>query len=56
MEEVEIPEEVLKLAEERKVARDNKDWEKADRLRDQIKEKGFEVKDIGDEFELTRLL
>jgi len=31
--------------EQRKIARDNKDWAKSDELRDLIKEKGYIVKD-----------
>ena len=41
----EIPEEILKLVEERNVARKNKDWAKSDELRDIIQEKGYIVKD-----------
>ena len=41
----EIPEEILKLAEERKTARENKNWQESDRLRDLINEKGYEIKD-----------
>lgn len=37
--------EVKKLLDEREVARKNKDWKKADELRDQILKLGFEVKD-----------
>ena len=40
-----IPENVQKLMDERKLARENKDWKKADELRDQIIALGFEVKD-----------
>ena len=36
---------IQKLIAERKTARENKDWKKADGLRDQIIELGFEVKD-----------
>ena len=43
--EIEIPEEVLKLVEARKQARQEKNWAESDRLRDLIKEKGYEVKD-----------
>ena len=42
---IEIPEEILILVEERKKARENKDWQESDRLRDIIKEKGYSVKD-----------
>ena len=41
----EIPQEILDLAEQRKIARENKDWAKSDELRDLINEKGYEVKD-----------
>jgi cysteinyl-tRNA synthetase len=40
-----IPEEVKKLAEERRLARMNRDWALSDKLRDEIKEKGFLVED-----------
>lgn len=41
----EIPEEVKELAKKRRLARENEDYEKADKLREQIKEKGFVVED-----------
>ncbi len=44
-EEVEIPDKVKKLVEEREKARENKDWEKADELREKIKDLGFYVND-----------
>ena len=47
-EEIEIPEDVLQLVEERKQARKEKNWAESDRLRDLIKEKGYEVKDTKD--------
>jgi cysteinyl-tRNA synthetase len=53
-EEVEIPEEVLKLAKERDVARKDKDWGKSDLLRDRINGLGFVVKDKGEGFELSK--
>ncbi len=40
-----IPENIQKLMDERATARQNKDWKKADELRDQIIKLGFEVKD-----------
>ena len=51
--EVKIPKEVLDLVEKRKQARQEKNWEESDRLRDLIKEKGYEVKDTKDGMELT---
>ncbi len=47
-----IPEEILKLMEERKIARDNKNWKESDRLRDLIKSKGYEIKDTKDGMEV----
>ena len=44
-EKQEIPEEIQKLLEERKIARENKDWELSDKIRDIIKEKGYIIKD-----------
>ncbi len=44
-EEQEIPQEVLDLMEERKIARQNKDWEKADAIREKIRNMGYEVRD-----------
>ena len=44
-EKKEIPEEIIKLAEERQKARENKDWAESDRLRDEIISKGFSIKD-----------
>lgn len=41
----EIPEEILMLAEQRKEAKRRKDFTKADRIRELIKEKGFEILD-----------
>lgn len=44
-EDLEVPEEVGKLVDEREVARGEKNWGKADELRDRILEMGFVVKD-----------
>lgn len=40
-----IPEEIIKLAEEREIARKNKNWTTADYFRNSIKEKGYNIKD-----------
>jgi cysteinyl-tRNA synthetase len=42
----EIPEEIRKLSEERKTARENKDFPKSDELRKIIEEKGYIVEDL----------
>ena len=44
-ENIEIPEEVLELVKKRKKAREEKDWDLSDELRDKIKGKGYVVKD-----------
>ncbi|MFH0840565.1 MAG: cysteine--tRNA ligase [bacterium] len=41
----EIPEEIQKLVAERQIARDNKDWDKADEIRKQVDELGYLVED-----------
>lgn len=41
----EIPQEILDLLEQRKIARQNKDWVKSDELRDLIYQKGYDIKD-----------
>lgn len=47
-EKIELPEEIIKLLEERKIARENKNWAESDRIRDELKEKGYQVKDTKD--------
>ena len=44
--ELEIPQDVLEMIEERKIARQNKDWAKADELREKIRGMGYEVRDV----------
>ncbi|MBR2223438.1 MAG: hypothetical protein IJ973_03845 [Christensenellaceae bacterium] len=50
-----IPEEIKKLAEERAAARKNRDWARADALRDEIKAKGYELKDSKDGVQITKI-
>ncbi len=45
IEKQEIPEEIKQLLEERKNAREQKDWKKSDEIRDILKQKGYIVKD-----------
>ena len=52
--EKEIPEEILMLVDERKVARENKNWEESDRLRNLINEKGYSIKDTKDGMEISK--
>ncbi len=51
---IEIPEEVKKIAEKRKIARHEKDFQKSDQLRDQIAEMGYIVEDLKDNEYLIR--
>ena len=44
--EQEMPQDVLEMIEERKIARQNKDWAKADELREKIRGMGYEVRDV----------
>jgi cysteinyl-tRNA synthetase len=44
----EIPENILTLLEERKQAREHKDWKKSDTLRDTLEEQGYTIKDTND--------
>ncbi len=43
-----IPEEIIALSEAREEARKNKEWEKADALRQEIESRGFEIQDSSD--------
>ena len=47
-EKIKIPKEVKKLVKKREQARQEKNWQESDRLRDKIKELGFEVEDMAD--------
>ena len=53
--EEEIPQEILDLVEQRKIARQERNWEESDRLRDLITEKGYSVKDTKDGVEVSKL-
>ena len=49
------PDEVVALAEERLLAKQQKDWAKADELRGKIKEMGYSVLDSKEGYELKKL-
>lgn len=55
-EDNEIPSKIVKLAEERVIARKAKDFKRADQLRDEIKEKGYVVEDTASGFTLKKEL
>ena len=50
-----IPEEILKLVQERKIARENKDWAKSDELRNLIRSKGYEIKDTKEGTQIDKI-
>ena len=52
-EEFEIPEEIMKIVEERKQARIEKNWNKSDELRDKLISLGYNVKDSSDGMKIT---
>ena len=53
--EIEIPDEIKSLIEQRKVARENKDWALSDKIRDELKEKGYIVKDTKNGMEIEKI-
>jgi len=53
--EVEIPEEILDLLEKRNLARKEKNWQEADRLRNEIFEKGYTIKDTQEGAKLEKI-
>ncbi len=50
-----IPADILYLAEQRETARKQKNWKESDRLRDEIKAKGYSIDDSKDGFVLKKL-
>ncbi len=52
---VDTPAEILALAQERWEAKQSKNWSKADELRDNLLQKGWQVSDKKDGFDLTKL-
>jgi cysteinyl-tRNA synthetase len=54
-EKLEVPVGVLKLVKDREKARVEKDWAKADKLRDEIAKKGFKVDDSNDGSKVSKM-
>ena len=50
----EIPQEILNLVKLRQQARENKDWEKSDELREIIQNKGYEIKDTKEGMDIKK--
>lgn len=53
-ESLDIPKEIIALAEERKLAKKARDFAKADVLRDEISSKGYAIKDTREGYEITK--
>ena len=53
--EICLPEEIQKMVEERKLARQNKDWAKSDELRDKIQQAGYSIKDTKEGMTVEKL-
>ena len=49
-----IPSPIIKLAEERRVARLSKDWKKSDELREKIKQLGYIIGDTREGYEISK--
>ena len=54
--EEEIPKEVIDLVEERKIARENKNWAESDRLRGEIQKMGYEIEDTQNDCKIRKLM
>jgi cysteinyl-tRNA synthetase len=52
--EEKIAEEIKDLAERRQLARETKDWEESDKLRDEINSRGYEIKDSKEGYLITK--
>lgn len=55
LKEEKIPEEIIKLAEEREQARKNKDFKKSDELREKINSLGYEIKDSPEGYKISKI-
>ncbi len=54
-EKIKIPNNIKKLVSEREKARKNKDWKKADELRNKINKLGYQISDTGDGAKVSKL-
>lgn len=52
---IELPSDIQKLVEERKKAREDKNWQESDRLRDEIISKGYNIKDTKDGMQISKI-
>ncbi len=54
-EELEVPDEVRALAEEREAARQAKEWARADELRDEIRKRGYTINDTKEGWKIKKV-
>jgi cysteinyl-tRNA synthetase len=54
-EEIKLSEEIKNILNERKIAREEKNWQKSDELRDTLSKKGFKVSDINGEQKIEKI-
>ena len=54
-EKISIPENIKKLVSEREKARADKDWDKADELRDKVNKLGYKIDDANDRVKITKI-
>jgi cysteinyl-tRNA synthetase len=52
--EEEVPEEIKVLVQQRKLARDQKDWQKSDELRNEIESKGYILEDTSTGYKVKK--
>lgn len=55
VEETQIPEDIIKLAEQREEVRKSKDFRKSDELRKMIRNSGYEIEDLPNGFKLRKI-
>jgi len=53
-EKIDVPENIRKLADERQAARNEKNWKKADELREKINKMGWQVDDVDEGYKLKK--
>lgn len=51
-----VPNEIKQLAEQRRIAREEKNWTESDKLRDQINAYGYDIKDVDDGYIVSKKL
>ena len=53
--EANIPKEIIKIAEKRLKARSQKNWQESDKLREELKKKGYLIEDIEDTYSIKQI-